>query len=135
GVHGAAGNNAGVVKGPGGDVYAGADGNVYKHTDSGWSKYQNGSWAPMQTPSAAQNRTQPATTGQGSLGAQQQRLADPNRQGQAWQNQNRSWAGQTANRGTYGQLQQDWHARGLGQQRQQQYQTWRSSGSGLFRRR
>src|SRR5262249_21631913 len=50
-VHGADGNNAGVVKGAGGNVYAGADGNVYKKTDDGWEKYNDGSWSPVQTPS------------------------------------------------------------------------------------
>jgi hypothetical protein len=134
GVHGSAGNNAGVVKGQGGDVYAGADRNVYRHTDSGWSKYHNGSWAPIQPPANTQNRgqsgskLQSAAAGQTGLAGQQQRLTDQGRQTQGW-------LGQGANRGTYGQLQQDWQARGLGQQRQQQYQTWRNGGGALFRRR
>jgi hypothetical protein len=148
-VHGSGGNNAGVAKGAGGDVYAGADGNVYRHTDSGWSKYQNGSWSPVQPPANAQNRGQSGTqpqslnaqnrgqsgsqpqslgAGQAGLGSQFQRPANQTRQAQAW-------SGLGANRGTYGQLQQDWHARGLGQQRQQQFQTWQSGGGGLFRRR
>jgi hypothetical protein len=121
-VHGAGGNNAGVVKGKGGDVYAGADGNVYRHTSSGWSKYSNGSWTPVQPPANAGDRGQP------------QDLAG--KQGQAGTiAQNRGAWGSQGN-ATYGQLQQDWRARGLGEQRQQQFQSWRSGGGGtLFRRR
>ncbi len=134
-VHGSGGNNAAVARGAGGDVYAGADGNVYRHTDSGWSKYENGSWVPMQPPADAANRGQsgnPSWSGalaQSGQGGQGQRLQGESRIAQGW-------SGESAAGGTYGQLQQDWRARGLGQQRQQQYQMWRNNGAGgILRRR
>jgi hypothetical protein len=61
GVHGANGNNAAAVKGPGGNVYAGANGQVYKHTNSGWSNWNNGSWqAPKQPAARSGGYTAPA---------------------------------------------------------------------------
>ena len=54
-VHGARGN-AGVVKGPGGDVYAGHNGQVYQHTSSGWSSWNNG-WQPVNPPKTTQSGT------------------------------------------------------------------------------
>ncbi|MSQ68959.1 MAG: hypothetical protein EXR83_12385 [Gammaproteobacteria bacterium] len=106
GVTGANGNSAGVVKGPGGDVYAGADGNVYKKTADGWQKYDNGTWnaAPKSTQS---NPANPAA-------GQAQRSAD---------GATRTANGRTATRAPdYGQLEQDREARTAGAQRQQNAQ-------------
>jgi Cysteine rich repeat len=167
GVHTNNGNNAGIVKGQGGDVYAGADGNVYKKTDNGWEKYDNGSWTPVQPCSTClkngngqngngqngnlgQNGQGQQKNGQngngqngnlGQNGQGQQQIGQNGNLGQGGQgeqklgqNGNLGQGGQGA--GNWNQLQQDWNARGQGQQRQQQYQGWRNGGSRgtLFRR-
>jgi hypothetical protein len=125
GIHTSSGNNAGIVKGQGGNVYAGADGNVYKKTDNGWEKYNNGSWTPVQPCSTCLNSNggQSGNIGQG--GKQQM--------GQAGQFAQGGQAGQgyrpTDEQRNWNELQQDWNARGQGQQRQQQYQSWRNGGS------
>ncbi len=45
-----AGNNSGVVKTGGGDVYAGRDGNVYRKQDGGWQQYNDGNWGSVDKP-------------------------------------------------------------------------------------
>ncbi len=74
GVHGAHGNNAGVVKTPGGDVYAGHNGHVYQHSSSGWSSWNNGSWQsvhPSTTTQSGSNNYRRGGSQQTSLGASQ----------------------------------------------------------------
>ncbi len=51
---GGPGDNAAVVKGPGGDVYAGKDGNVYHKQDGNWQKYDSAGSTAAQTRAAAQ---------------------------------------------------------------------------------
>jgi hypothetical protein len=125
-VRGNNGNNAGIVKGAGGDVYAGADGNVYKKTDDGWSKYENGSWTPMQPCSTCLKGGQSGNLGQGAQAEQTGRLGQ---NGQVGQNRQAFRSNETGSTQSWNQLQQDWRARGLGQQRQQSYQSWRNGGS------
>jgi hypothetical protein len=116
GVHGAGGNNGGVVKGPGGNVYAGADGNVYQHTSSGWEKYDNGAWNPVTKP------TPPGATNPGA-GAQGGRLGQSEAAGSR-----QSWGG-----GAYGQqLDQDRFARTEGAQRFGQFSQPGGFGGGRF---
>jgi hypothetical protein len=105
GVHGYGGNNAGVVKGAGGNTYAGADGNVYRHTSDGWSKYDNGSWNPVQKPAQTPS-TAPRT---------QANAPAYNRSGSE----------------SFNQLEQDRQARLQGEQRQQQFR----AGQGEWRGR
>ncbi len=122
GIHTDNGNNAGIVKGQGGNVYAGADGNVYKKTDNGWEKYDNGSWTPVQPCSTCLNKGgQSGNLGQNGQGQQAQNFGQggQNAQGYKPSNEERNW----------NQLQQDSQGRGLGAQRQQQYQGWRNGGS------
>ncbi len=111
GVHGAPGHNAGVVKGPGGNVYAGRDGHVYQHTGSGWSSWNNG-WQPVNRSNTGQtnlNSGQRSTSRQAGLGASQ------------------------GNSGTVQQLDQDRFARQQGAMQQRQFGGGRSAGEG-FRR-
>jgi hypothetical protein len=103
-VHGSNGNNAAVVKSPGGDVYAGADGNAYKHTDSGWQKYDNGSWNNVQKP--AQTQTRP--TNQRPAGTTQ-----------ATRPTGQYGGGARMDSSSYNQLEQDRQARGLGSAQRQ----------------
>ena len=70
------GDNGGITKTSGGDVYAGRDGDVYRKQDGSWQKYDNGSWGGVDTPTPQQRdraqdrgtstpaRTEPATIGQ-----------------------------------------------------------------------
>ena len=70
------GDNGGIAKTSGGDVYAGRDGDVYRKQDGSWQKYDNGSWGGVDTPTPQQRdraqdrststpaRTEPATVGQ-----------------------------------------------------------------------
>jgi len=106
GVSGAGGNNAGVVKTSGGDVYAGADGNVYKKTDSGWQKYDNGSWNNVEKPAtqrgaSAQPGAASTRTGQSASGDRFEGMS---------------------------QLEQDRSARMTGSSRQQQFESMRGGG-------
>ena len=119
-VSGAGGNNAGVVKGAGGDVYAGADGNVYKKTSDGWSKYDNGSWNSVQKPATAPANTANANqrsagtaTSAGNLSGETQRIGAQRTEG-------------------IGQLEQDRAARNFGAQRQREFGGARAAGG--FRR-
>jgi hypothetical protein len=126
GVKGAGGNSAGVVKGPGGDVYAGADGNVYRHTSDGWQKYDEGSWNSVTPPAkgtspggaapASQATDRPASQ---STGSSQQRL------GQGGEG---AFGQRFANSASGQQLDQDRLARTQGDQRQQQFNQWREGG-------
>jgi hypothetical protein len=110
GVHGAGGNNAGVVKGPGGNVYAGADGNVYQHTSSGWEKYDNGAWNSVTKPT-------PGAGDQGGRLGQSEAAAS-----------RQSWGG-----GAFGQqLDQDRVARTEGAQRSGQFNQFGGFGGGRF---
>ena len=125
GVRGAGGNNAGIVKGPGGNVYAGADGNVYQHSSDGWSKYDNGAWDPVTKP------TNPNTTGAAdqrtAAGATPSpaSAANPNASGRSGASgqsgggaaSRQSWANSADGR----QLDQDRFARNEGSQRFQQF--------------
>lgn len=116
GVHGAGGNNAGVVKGPGGNVYAGADGNVYQHTSSGWEKYDNGSWDPVTRPTNAPGAASPGAGGQSG------------RFGQSEAGASRPFSG-----GGYGQqLDQDRYARTEGAQRFGRFSQYGGFGGGRF---
>ncbi|HSD54730.1 MAG TPA: hypothetical protein VLC47_11230 [Burkholderiales bacterium] len=125
GVHGAGGNNAGVVKGPGGNVYAGADGNVYQHNADGWSKYETGSWVPVTKP------TPPGTAGSTTPGA-----ANPNAGGRssAFGQSEAAASRQPWGSSAYGQqLDQDRFARTEGQQRFGQFtQMQQGFGGGRF---
>lgn len=137
GVSGANGNQAGVVKGAGGDVYAGADGNVYKKTSDGWEKYDDGSWNSVQKPSqdklattqganastvSGQNRntgTAPAEaasrfSGSGDSSSPATRGGD-------------SFTGRSS--GGFDQLEQDRSARWGGFQRQSQFDSMRQGSS------
>jgi hypothetical protein len=144
GVHTSNGNNAGVVKGQGGDVYAGADGNVYKKTDNGWEKYDNGSWSPVQPCSTCLNNGQNKNggqlgqngqTGQGGQSGQGGQFAQGGQAGQNGQN-GQALRPNEMGGSSWNQLQQDWQARGQGEQRQRNYQGWRNGGSRgtLFRK-
>ncbi len=139
GVHGANGNNAGVVKGAGGDVYAGADGNVYRKTDDGWQKWNDGSWSQPQQPAKnAQNdisgQTRQSPSSNNISGETRQNPAGNNisgeTQGAASQRQSarsQDISGQTERGGQYRDenfngLQRDSEARTTGAQRQMNYQ-------------
>lgn len=147
GVKGAGGNNAGIAKGPGGNVYAGADGNVYRHTSDGWSKYDDGSWNPVtrptkSTPGSTPGGTDPTPqstnrpTGQ-NPGNSQSRLGQSGSGGTLQQR----WANSEQGR----QLDQDRYARTAGDAQQQRFGQWRdgggqglagrSGGGGFFGRR
>ena len=113
GYHGKNGNNAGVVKGPGGDVYAGRDGNAYRHTDDGWSKWNSGSWTPVKPPTndTRSQAAQPGTQSnyRDSLNSQRSQL----------------------DRSSYQQLEQDRLGRSAGQRGRYGYA---GQGGGRFRR-
>lgn len=129
GVHGAGGKSAGVVKGPGGNVYAGADGNVYRHTSDGWSKYDDGSWNPVTPPTKPNQGGQPNTLGQSAQRPTSSNAAD----GRSGLAQSQGSSRQGFGNNEWGrQLDQDRFARTEGDQRQQRFQQWRQGGGREF---
>jgi hypothetical protein len=129
GVHGAGGNNAGVVKGPGGNVYAGADGNVYQHTSSGWEKYDDGSWNPVTKPTNP--NTGASNPGASSPGASSPGAGNPNaggRSGASGQSGSPAARQSWQNSGQGQQLNQDRSARTEGAQRFGQFSQSREGG-------
>jgi hypothetical protein len=118
GFEGAGGQSGGIVRGAGGNVYAGKDGNVYRRTNSGWSQWQNGSWNQVQPQQRTQARNPQAASGAAGL---QSPLAGRS-QGEL---SSQRAAASTAD---FNQLNQDHQARMQGAQRQQDFNTWRTSG-------
>ncbi|MBV9749738.1 MAG: hypothetical protein JO157_13085, partial [Acetobacteraceae bacterium] len=140
GFHGAGGNNAGVVKGAGGNVYAGADGNVYRHNSSGWSKWDNGSWNSVQKPAGTASGAQRQATNRpqqrsasynSSLGTTNTMQSRPNRTGQSYAGQQRQSfsRAQPFTSGSYAQLEQDRFARTQGAQWQRGMGSFRGGGA------
>ena len=96
------GNNSGVVRTGGGDVYAGRDGNVYRNDGGSWQKYDNGNWGNVDRPT-------PQSSDRANAGPQQTTRG--------------------VDSSTRDQLNRDSAARRDGQQRSSDYSNYRSSGS------
>ena len=114
------GNNSGVVRTGGGDVYAGRDGNVYRNQGGGWQKYDNGGWNNVDTPQpqrqagAAQSATTQARDRSTTAGT------------------TRSTTGASASSmdsATRSQLNSDSRARSEGAQRTRDYSSYQGSSS------
>jgi hypothetical protein len=138
GFSGSGGNSGFVAKGAKNNVYAGADGHVYKRDSDGtWSKWNNGSWTPVQPPTRPQSQRQSTnpSNSQGKPGREvpntsTARSSSPNSNPRATPNRSPD---QMGDRGSNSwaptdQLQNDWSARGRGDQMEQSRSRFGSQG-------
>jgi hypothetical protein len=139
GYHGAD-NAGGAVKTQSGDIYAGRDGNAYKKTDDGWSKYSDGGWTPVGPPQNAKSSAQSQINENQSSrpGPRLEQAAQPEGMPTHQLRSQSSTFDASSPQGrasdwnsTHEQLNHDFSARSRGEERTQNYSSWRDRVNSL----